>query len=91
MKRKAIKAHWFLWVIIGMCFLVSILLYSKLPEQLPMHWNAKGEIDRYGSKFEGAFVDKGFTLWLVVASTILAAAIPSVYSYIFYRKLQKDS
>ena len=27
------------------------LIWNKLPEQLPMHWNIKGEIDNYGSKW----------------------------------------
>lgn len=29
-----------------------ILIWGDLPEEVPMHWNAKGEIDRYGSKDE---------------------------------------
>ena len=30
--------------------LLGIIMYSRLPEQLPTHWNAQGEIDRYSSK-----------------------------------------
>ena len=30
--------------------IVGLFLWDKLPEQLPMHWNAKGEINGYGSK-----------------------------------------
>lgn len=56
MKRKPIRSHWFLWVLVGAGFLASIILFSKLPEQMPVHWNAAGEIDRYGSRFEGAFL-----------------------------------
>lgn len=56
MKREPIRPHWFIWVIVAASFLASILLYSKLPQQMPVHWNAAGEIDRYGSRFEGAFL-----------------------------------
>lgn len=27
-----------------------LFVWSKLPEQIPMHWNFQGEIDKYGSK-----------------------------------------
>ncbi|AOR23788.1 SdpI family protein [Clostridium taeniosporum] len=37
-------------------FLISILLYSKLPNEMPMHWNAYGEIDNYGPKIFAAFL-----------------------------------
>ena len=40
--------------------LISIVLgfyfYSVFPESVPMHWNAAGEIDRWGSKLEGAWL-----------------------------------
>lgn len=29
----------------------GLLLWGRLPEQLPMHWNAAGEIDGWGSRF----------------------------------------
>ena len=29
-----------------------LLIWADLPEEVPMHWNASGEIDRYGSKNE---------------------------------------
>lgn len=37
-------------------FIYLGLVYNSLPDTLPMHWNAKGEIDRMGSKQE---------LWLI--------------------------
>ena len=56
MKGKAIKAHWSLWLLVAGSFILSAFLYNKLPDQMPMHWNLAGEVDRYGSKFEGAFL-----------------------------------
>jgi len=35
---------------------LGLYFYSIFPEQVPVHWNAGGEVDRYGSKFEGAFL-----------------------------------
>ncbi len=36
-------------------FVVSIAFYPHLPEQVPSHWNAQGEVDAYMSKFWGTF------------------------------------
>ena len=37
-------------IIIPAIYLLAI--WGDLPEEVPMHWNASGEIDRYGSKNE---------------------------------------
>lgn len=37
-------------IIIPAIYLLDI--WADLPEEVPMHWNASGEIDRYGSKNE---------------------------------------
>ncbi len=40
--------------IIGIVLLPFIYLayiWNSLPEQVPMHWNLKGEIDNWGSKY----------------------------------------
>ena len=39
-------------VILLLPILVGLLLWNRFPEQIPVHWNAAGEIDRYGGKFE---------------------------------------
>ena len=33
-------------------FAVLLLNWSQMPTQVPMHYNAAGEIDRFGSKWE---------------------------------------
>ena len=53
--RMSIAAMWLLalapLVLVAVC-------YSRLPDQVPMHWGFDGEINRYGSKNE---------LWLMAA------------------------
>ncbi len=92
MKGKPIKAHWFLWVIIGGSFLTSLILYKKLPEQIPMHWNIAGEVDRYGSRLEGAFAMPILNLLLLVMMIWLPAIDPRRRSYkkfeAFYKLFQ---
>src|SRR5262245_49193657 len=51
------------WVIaVGLTLLTvgfSMAIYPRLPEQIPTHWNIKGEIDAYGSKQWAAFLLPG--------------------------------
>ncbi len=37
-------------------FAYLAFIWNNLPEQIPMHWNASGEIDRWGNKIELLFI-----------------------------------
>jgi len=39
-------------VIILLPFFYLAYVWNQLPEKVPLHWNIKGEIDRYGEKIE---------------------------------------
>ena len=47
-----------MWLLALLPFLLVAAVYSRLPDQVPMHWGFDGEINRYGSKNE---------LWLMAA------------------------
>ncbi len=47
-----LKQEWPLLIIVALPFMYLAYTWPQLPEQVPMHWNIKGEIDRYGSKWE---------------------------------------
>lgn len=34
-------------LLVGLSFLAGILLYPELPEPIPSHWDAAGEVDGY--------------------------------------------
>jgi uncharacterized membrane protein len=42
--------------LIAAAFLISICVYSYLPEMVASHWNAMGEVDGYLPRFWGAFL-----------------------------------
>lgn len=50
-----VKDDWLVVVMILSSFLLGWFLYPLLPEQVPSHWNFRGEIDDYSSKTWGAF------------------------------------
>lgn len=54
--KEELKKDWYLFLLILLMFLSSLVLYSRLPEQIPFHWNVHGEVDGYASRFLGAFM-----------------------------------
>lgn len=50
------RVEW-VWDILGYTAFIGIIIlliiiWGKLPEEVPAHYNAKGEVDRWGSKWE---------------------------------------
>jgi uncharacterized membrane protein len=50
----------------------SGIMYQRLPDRVPTHWNIKGQVDSYGSKAVGTML----TPCIMVGMTLLLAAIP---------------
>ena len=48
-RRKTLKMPKSLWITAVLCTLCSVvgtaILYDRLPEQIPVHWNATGQVD----------------------------------------------
>lgn len=53
--NNILKKDWAIIIIILLGFAVGAYFYRLLPERVPIHWNAKGQIDGYGNRFWGAF------------------------------------
>ena len=49
-------------ILILMPMLVGVILWNQLPEQLPFHWNAQGQVDQYMGKAPVVF---GFPFFLL--------------------------
>ena len=47
--------RWFAPLLIVGSVVFSVVMYSRLPARMPVHWNLHGVVDRYGSPLEGAF------------------------------------
>lgn len=52
-------------ILIAAALIVGLVLYAQLPDPMPSHWNAAGEIDGYMSKFWGIFLMPIITVVLV--------------------------
>ena len=57
-------------------FISSTVLYRYVPEKIPTHWNAKGEIDGYSGKFLGLFLLPIIASILYILFLVLPAIMP---------------
>lgn len=129
--------RWLGGVVAVAMLVFSAAVYRSLPEQVPTHWNMRGEVDGWSGRFWGAFLMPlvalamwlflpwtleservwrethrvaGFTFVLAglitlasaflradvsvgvaMASIAIAALIPTVYSYVVYRRERGES
>ena len=65
--------------------LMILAVYSKLPAEVPMHWNIQGEIDRYGSKNE-LFLLAGLNIFLGAFMSVIAKIDPKQKNYEKFRE-----
>ncbi len=65
---KLLKNEWPQLLILALPFCAVALLWDKLPAQIPIHWNVRGEIDNYSGKAFG-------TLFMPVLNIFLAALL----------------
>jgi uncharacterized membrane protein len=56
----------------------TAVLWPRLPEQVPLHWNFTGEADRYGSKWELLALGPGLVLALWVLLEVLRRVDPKL-------------
>ena len=45
---------------LAILIIFNAIFYSKMPDQLPTHWNFEGQVDKYGSKFDAMIMTPGF-------------------------------
>ncbi len=62
---------WYPVAVVLAAFGASAVAFSRLPEQVPVHWDAAGDVNRYGSRLEG-------TLLLPVVILLIALLIPAL-------------
>lgn len=54
--NKKINKEWVLWTLILIPMVAAVILYPRMPEQMPIHWDAYGVVDGYGSRLMGLFL-----------------------------------
>ena len=68
-------------VLIVLAFILGFYLYPKLPDQIPGHWDYKGEVDAYTSKNFAIFFYPSITLGLYLLLTFIPLIDPLRKNY----------
>jgi uncharacterized membrane protein len=81
---KTLKNDWLIGLIILSPFVLIAMKWNLFPEQVPMHWNFHGEIDRYGSKITGLLLLPGINILLYVLFLVLPILDPQRKNYALF-------
>ncbi len=68
------RKEWFVWPILIAPFIVSYFLWDKLPEEVPTHFNIKGEADDWGPRWINALMIPG----IGVITYIMLLVLPMI-------------
>ena len=72
--KSLLKTDWPVWILLLLPFVVIAVYWNQLPEELPSHWNAAGEVDDYSRK--------GFIVFLMpviaICTYLLLLAVPYI-------------
>lgn len=79
--KQEMKKEWYLFLLILVMFLSGIALYSRLPDQIPIHWNIEGEVDDYASRFWGVFMLPFTNLLVLLTFTFMPLLDPRKENY----------
>jgi uncharacterized membrane protein len=62
-------------VILVVCAVgISLVAYGRLPARVPVHWDIHGQVNRYGSRLEAAFL----TPLIMLGLTVLIPLLPKI-------------
>jgi uncharacterized membrane protein len=67
--------------IIILTFVLGFVLYSSLPEQVPSHWNAQGEVDGWSGKTFAVVFYPALTLFIYLLMSFLPKIDPLKKNY----------
>ncbi|NLM38295.1 MAG: SdpI family protein [Firmicutes bacterium] len=87
--RSELKQEWYIFLIIAAVFLLGVIVYPALPEQIAVHWNIAGEPDGYGSRFFGAFGLPLFSLGLYLLLLFLPVIDPRRRNYAQFTRVYR--
>ncbi|MDD3655137.1 MAG: SdpI family protein [Desulfotomaculaceae bacterium] len=79
--RKALVSDWPIILLIIGSLVAGLLVYPHLPELVPSHWNIRGEVDDYSSRFWGAFGLPLMTAGIYVLMTLVPSIDPRRQNY----------
>ncbi|MHB1420346.1 MAG: SdpI family protein [Bacillota bacterium] len=78
---ESLRHDWPLWVWMAGLLIAGFLIYPQLPEQVPSHWNVRGEVDAYSSRVFGAFFAQGLSIGIYLLMLLIPSIDPKRENY----------
>jgi uncharacterized membrane protein len=69
------------WAIVAGMFIAGLIAWPYAPESVPVHWSLGGEVNRYGSKWEGLLLLPVITLLVLIGLKLLPRIDPRRANY----------
>ena len=69
------------WLLILAMFALALSAWPSAPDSVPVHWGLHGQVDRYGSKFEGLLLFPLVTVVLYIVMLALPNIDPGRLNY----------
>lgn len=80
--NKFFKQEWPLLAILFLTFLAAAMAYPMMPDRVPIHWNAAGEVDGYGSRTFGTFFLPVLNVGMYLLFLVLPKLDPRKENYV---------
>jgi len=81
LSREQLRRDWPLLALLLGLLALGIYFYPQLPERVPSHWNVRGEVDGYSSRFFGAFGLPLMNLGIYVLMLVVPSLDPKRANY----------
>ena len=76
-----LKKEWPFLLILLITFIAAIMVYPYMPDQVPIHWNVKGQVDNYGSRLFGTFFLPVLNIIMYVMLIVMPKIDPKQANY----------
>jgi uncharacterized membrane protein len=73
------------WLMLGGMFALTAWAWLRVPNQVPVHWNLAGDVDRYGGKAEGLLLVPVLAVALYGLFLVLPRLDPAGANYARFR------
>jgi len=75
------RTEWPLWLLLAAMFVAAAACWRHAPEQMPVHWDIHGNVDRYGGRFEGLLLLPLVSVGIYLLLTFLPRIDPRSENY----------
>jgi uncharacterized membrane protein len=72
-------------MVVAAMFVLAAVFWPSAPEQIPVHWDVSGQVDRYGGRFEGLLLLPVLALSSYLLMLFLPSIDPRRFNYARFR------